>query len=173
MAAIAFRRFGAADLQPLYLWLSRPHVAKWYSPSPRSFAEFVAKYGPRTEEAHPVQAFIVNVDGADCGYIQTYPIDGFPEYAARLGCEPGAAGLDLFIADSWRMNHGLGRGILRQFVEEVVFGANAATQCVAGPAEGNLASIRAFEKSGFVRWKTVANERGENECVMRRIREPF
>ena len=172
MAAIAFRRLAAADLQPLYLWLARPHVRNWYAPAPGSFAEVVAKYGPRTEDGCPVQAYIVNVDGADCGYIQTYRIDEFPEYAARLECAPGAAGIDLFIADSWRTNRGLGSEVVRRFVEEIVFGANAAGECVAGPAEGNLASIRTFEKAGFARWKTVKNERDEMECVMRRVREP-
>ena len=172
MAAIAFRRFGPADLQSLYLWLTRPHVTKWYAPAPRNFAEFSARYAPRTEERHPVQAFIVSVDGADCGYIQTYRVDEFPDYAARLECGAGAAGIDLFIADAWRMNHGLGSKIVRSFVDEIVFGANAASECIAGPAEGNLASIRAFEKAGFARWKTVQNERNESECVMRRVREP-
>ena len=171
MAAIAFRRLGPADLQALYLWLARPHVANWYAAAPGSFAEVVAKYGPRTEEGCPVQAYIVNVDGADCGYIQTYRIDQFPEYAARLECGPGAAGVDLFIADSWRMNHGLGSAVVRRFVEDIVFGSNAASECVAGPSEGNLASIRAFEKAGFARWRTVENERGEAECVMRRARQ--
>lgn len=172
MAAIAFRRLGPADLQSLYLWVTRPHVTKWYAPSPRSFAEFAAKYGPRTEDGHPVQAYIVSLDGADCGYIQTYRIDEFPDYAARLECAAGAAGIDLFIADAWRMNHGLGSQVVRRFVDDIVFGANAATECIAGPAEGNLASIRTFEKAGFTLWKTVANERDEMECVMRRIREP-
>jgi len=49
-----------------------------------------------------------------------------------------------------------------------VFTQPGVGACVAGPLEGNVASIRAFEKAGFARWKTIDNERGERECMMRR-----
>lgn len=171
MGEIAFRRLAVEDMQQLYLWLGRPHVAKWYSPAPSSFAEMVAKYASRTEAANVVQSYIVSVDGADCAYIQTYPIREFPDYARALECAEAAAGVDLFIADAWRMGRGLGAQLLRRFVDEIVFAANGAAECVAGPAEGNLASIRAFEKAGFARWKVVRMEGAEPECVMRRQRE--
>lgn len=165
--AIGFRRLGVDDLQQMFLWLIRPHVTKWYAPSPTSFAETVAKYGPRTQEGNAVEAFIVTLDGADVGYIQTYAIDIFPEYGERLGCEKGAAGVDLFIGEEQLLNRGLGAQVLRRFVEEVVFGANGAPACLAGPDEGNVASIRAFEKAGFTRWKTVRMDDERIECVLR------
>ena len=102
MGPLAFRPLGAGDLQQVFLWLGRPHVCKWYAPAPSSFAEVTAKYGPRTEPCNAVRAFVVTLDGADVGYAQAYSIDGFPEYAAQVGCGPGAAGMDLFIADPWR-----------------------------------------------------------------------
>jgi RimJ/RimL family protein N-acetyltransferase len=170
MGEIAFRRFAVEDMQQLYLWLGRPHVAKWYAPSPSSFAEMVAKYAPRTDAGNVVQAYIASVDRADCGYIQTYPIREFPDYARALECAEGAAGVDLFIADAWRLGRGLGAQVLRRFVDEIVFGANGAGECVAGPSEGNTPSIRAFEKAGFTRWKVIRMEGAEPECVMRRLR---
>jgi len=171
MAAIAFRRFAVEDMQQVYLWLSRPHVAKWYAPPPTSFAEMVAKYAPRTEPGNAVQAFVVSVDAADCGYIQTYRIRDFADYARTLECGEGAAGVDLFIADSWRLNRGLGAEVLARFVDEIVFTANGADECIAGPSEANLASIRAFEKAGFARWKVVDAGGAERECVMRMARK--
>jgi len=170
MAAIAFRPLGPGDLQQIFLWLGRPHVCKWYAPAPSSFAEVVAKYGPRTEPGNPVRAFVVTLDGADVGYVQTYPVDEFPGYAAELGCGAGTAGVDLFIADPWRMNHGLGSSVVRRFVDDVVFAPGDVSLCIAGPSEGNAASIRAFEKAGFTRWKRVRMEGAEPECVMRRER---
>jgi len=172
MEALAFRRLGVDDLQQVFLWLLRPHVAKWYAPAPSSFAEVVAKYGPRTVQGNPVEAFMVTMDGADVGYIQTYPIDTFPDYAAKLGCGKGTAGVDLFIGEEGLLNRGIGARIVRRFVDEVVFAKNGSAACLAGPTEGNLASIRAFEKAGFTRWKTVQIEDGEPECVMRRERGP-
>ncbi|HUL57191.1 MAG TPA: GNAT family N-acetyltransferase [Usitatibacter sp.] len=171
MADIAFRRLGVEDMQQLYLWLARPHVAKWYAPPPSSFAEMVAKYAARTEEGNVVQSYIASVDGADCGYIQTYPVAAFEDYASAVQCGEGAASVDLFIADSWRLNRGLGTRMVQGFVESIVFGRNGASECVASPAEGNLASIRTFEKAGFTRWKVIHMDGAEPECVMRRLRQ--
>jgi aminoglycoside 6'-N-acetyltransferase len=168
---IAFRELERDDLITLFNWLGRPHVKRWYSTAPTSFAEVAAKYGPRTEEGSPVRAFMVQADDADAGYIQTYSIDEFPEYERLTGAEKGVLGVDLFIADEWRTRHGLGGQLIRRFVEDVLLGQYGATAVIAGPNEGNVAAIRAFEKAGFRRWKTIINEHGEKECLLRLDRD--
>src|SRR5688500_6820369 len=168
--AIAFRPLDVDDLQQVFLWLIRPHVSKWYAAAPSSFAEVVAKYGPRTQEGNAVRAFVIEVDGSPAGYIQTYDLAIFPDYAASLGCEGGVAGVDLFIGEEALLNRGLGAEATRRFVEEQVF-AGGAHACVAGPDEGNRASIRAFEKAGFRRWRTLRIDDGRSECVLRRERD--
>jgi RimJ/RimL family protein N-acetyltransferase len=168
---IAFRRLGVDDLQQIFLWLIRPHVAKWYAPEPSSFAEVVAKYGPRTQDGNTVQAFIVTLDGAEVGYIQAYAIETFPDYRKQLGCEAGVVGIDLFIGEEPLLHRGIGPQVLRRFVDEVVFASMGAHACLAGPDDGNSASIRAFEKAGFRRWKTVRTDDERNECVLRRERD--
>lgn len=173
MPRIAFRPLVEADLALLFNWLARPHVKRWYAPEPRSFLELAAKYRPRTEPGSPVRAFILQVDDADAGYIQKYPLDLFPEYRRRLGLddEPGVMGIDLFLADEWRIGRGLGSFVIRRFFVDEVLVDGAVAACVAGPHEGNAQSIRAFERAGFRRWKTVENEDGERECVVRRDRD--
>lgn len=173
MPRVAFRRLAERDFPTLFTWLARPHVKRWYAPEPRSFMELVARYGPRTLPESLVQAFVVEVDGADAGYAQKYPLDGFADYRSRLGLdgEAGAWGMDLFLGDEWRTGRGLGSFVIRRFFLDEVLADAAAKTCVAGPHEGNAQSIRAFEKAGFRRWKTVANEHGERECVMRRDRD--
>lgn len=172
MRDIAFRPLSFDDMQAMFLWLLRPHVARWYAQAPASFAEVVARYGPRTSADSPVDAYVITVDGKDAGYIQAYSMDLFPDYARTLGCEAGVAGIDLFIGDEMFLGWGLGARAVRHFVEEVVFAKPGVEACIAGPAEGNERSIRAFEKAGFRRWKNAVNERGEHECVLRRERMP-
>lgn len=173
MARIAFRPLVEDDLALLFDWLARPHVRKWYAPAPRSFMEVAAKYRPRVDPGSPVKAYVIQVDGADAGYIQKYSLDEFGKYRALLGLEGQGAmmGTDLFIADDWRTGQGLGGLTIRRFFVDQVLADETAAGCVAGPHEGNAASIRAFEKAGFHRWKVVENEHGERECVMRRDRD--
>jgi ribosomal protein S18 acetylase RimI-like enzyme len=150
------------------MWLRKPHVAKWYAAAPDTFAEVAAKYGPRTQEGNTVRAFIVAMDGRDIGYIQVYAIEDFAQYASDIGAERGVEGVDVFLGEEDVVGRGIGTQVIRRFVDEVVFRGDGALACVAGPLEGNLASIRAFEKAGFARWKVVKPESGERECVMRR-----
>lgn len=168
---VTFRAMVRDDLLTLFNWLDRPHVRRWYSQAPSSFAEVAAKYGPRVEEGSAVRSFIFQADNADAGYIQAYSIDSFPEYEQATGAEKGAVGVDLFVADEWRTRHGLGSDAIRRFVEEVLFAQYGASAVIAGPNEGNAAAIRAFEKAGFQRWKSIANERGEKECLLRLDRD--
>ncbi len=165
--AIAFRPLAADDLAQLFDWLSRPHVSRWYSQAPGSFAEVAAKYGPRTEPGNAVEAFIFQLDGRDAGYIQTYSIRDFPEYAALVGSGTQDAGVDLFIGEESLVGWGLGPRVVRKFANEIVFARNRALACLAGPAQGDLAAVRAFEKAGFRRWKVVKAEDAAAECVMR------
>lgn len=135
--------------------------------------ELLARYGPRTREDSVVAAYVIEVDGADAGYIQQYDIARFEDYRRLLGLESerGVAGMDLFLGDEWRTGRGLGSYAIGRFFAERVLADPSVTACVAGPHEGNAQSIRAFEKAGFRRWKVVANDRGERECIMRRDRD--
>ena len=171
MPSIAFRPLAVDDLQQVFLWLIRPHVAKGYAKPPNSFMEAVAKYGPRAAAGNVVRAFIVNVDGKDLGYAQAYDVAAFADYAERLGGEPGLASMDLFLGEEETLGHSVGPRVIDQFVSEVVFSDPAIRACVAGPGEGNAAARRAFEKAGFRRWRLLRNEGEESEYVMRRDRD--
>jgi RimJ/RimL family protein N-acetyltransferase len=170
MPTIAFRALHIDDMLQLFLWLLRPHVCKWYAPAPSSFVEVMAKYGPRTAPGNVVRAYIIEVDGAPAGYIQTYAVRDFPDYAAALECGDGVAAVDLFLGEEAMLHHGLGASVVERFVDDVVFAQPGVRACVADPAEGNTASIRAFEKAGFTRWKALRPADGEPGCVLRKDR---
>ena len=172
MQNIAFRPLAADDLQQVFLWLIRPHVVRGYAPAPSSFMEVVAKYGPRTRDDNVVKAFVVSVEGRDAGYIQSYDVASFPEYAARTGCTEATASIDLFIGEADFLHRGLGGRIVDRFVRDVVFARPATRACIGGPLEGNMASIRAFEKAGFRRWKVVRSGDAPPECILLRERDP-
>ena len=171
MPSIAFRPLAVDDLQQIFLWLIRPHVARGYAKPPGSFTEAVAKYGPRAAAGNVVRAFIVNVDGKDLGYAQAYDVASFDDYAAKLDREAGLVCMDLFLGELESLGHNVGSRVIDRFVKEIVFADPAPRACVAGPGEGNLAAIRAFEKSGFRRWRILRSGEGEPELVMRRDRD--
>lgn len=170
MPTIAFRRLAPDDLQQVFLWLIRPHVAKGYAKPPGSFMEAVAKYGPRCVAGNVVRAFIVVVDGKDAGYAQAYDVASFPDYAEKLDREGALACMDLFLGEAEALGHDLGPRVIDRFVKDVVFADDAVRACVAGPGEGSVAAIRAFEKAGFRRWRILRSDEGEPEVVMRRDR---
>lgn len=167
---IEFRPLDIEDLAQMFSWLLKPHVAKWYAPAPKSFMEMAAKFGPRTQPGNPVQAFVIVLGGVDIGYIQTYWIAEFPDYATLLGCEAQVGGIDFFIGEERFVLRGIGSRVLRAFVDDVVFARNGASACVCGPSEGNAVSIAALKKAGFTEWKRVKPESGDPECVLRRER---
>lgn len=136
------------DLRLMHEWLQRPHVRRWWSKRD-SYEDVLNSYSPAIEGSEPTDLYLVLLEGREIGFIQTYLMVDYPEYASLIGLGEGTAGVDLFIADSALTGKGIGSEILRRFVSQIVF-ANATTRrCVAGPEAANVASIGAFEKAGF------------------------
>ncbi|MFZ5815288.1 MAG: GNAT family N-acetyltransferase [Bacillota bacterium] len=154
MERIQFLRLTAADLPLMHRWLNTEHVMRWYSPGGRSFEQVQAKYTPYIEGKQPTEPYLILHGGTPIGYIQTYRISHWPDYARQIGVADDAAGLDLFIGEPAYLGRGLGPVIIRSFLEEVVF-PGGAPRCVIGPEVKNQAAIRAYEKAGFRYWKTV------------------
>ncbi|HEU0303224.1 MAG TPA: GNAT family N-acetyltransferase [Gaiellaceae bacterium] len=142
-----FRPMTAEDLPLMHEWIQRPHVRRWWSE--RSYEDVVERYLPAIEGERPTDLYVIMLDEDSIGYIQTYLVSDYPEYAELVGAGKGTAGVDLFIADEALTGGGLGTGILRRFVAEIVFARPETTSCVADPDVRNVASVRAFEKAGF------------------------
>ena len=147
---IAFASLTAGDLPLLYEWLGREHVLRWWGER-GTYADVVDHYLPSIDGSDPSDLYSIVVDGRAVGFIQTYLLADYPEHAVLLGAGPEAAGLDLFIAEPELIGRGLGPEAIRSFVDGVVFARAATRACIADPDVRNLASIRAFEKAGFVR----------------------
>lgn len=169
--AIAFRPLRLGDLPLMHHWLNSPGVMRWYEKRPQSEEEVAAKYGPRIRGEDPTRAFVMLYGGEPIGYIQTYKISDYPDYAVHLGLDDEAAGVDLFIGEDAYRHRGLGGPILRGFLREVVFSTMDVPACVIGPEPANTVAIRAYEKAGFRYWKTVSIPDEGEEYLMRIARE--
>ncbi len=147
---IEFSALAADDLPLLYEWLGREHVLRWWGER-GAYDDVVAYYLPSIEGSDPSDLYAIVVDGRPVGFIQTYLLADYPDHAMLLDAGAEAAGLDLFIADAELIGRGLGTEVIRSFAVGVVFARPETRACVADPDVRNHASIRAFEKAGFVR----------------------
>lgn len=143
-----FRPMTAGDLRLLHEWLQREHVRTWWSEH-RTYSEVVEHYLPAIEGRDPTDLYLIVLDRRPVGFIQTYLVSDYPEYADLVEVGEGVAGVDLFIADVDLTGKSLGSEALRVFTRDVVFSRPATTACVADPDVRNVASIRAFENAGF------------------------
>lgn len=150
MTTPQFRPLVADDLRLLHEWLQRDHVRRWWSKHPM-YEDVVDEYLPAIEGDDPTDLYVIVLGERPVGFIQTYLVDDYSEWAALVDVGPGAAGVDLFIADAELIGRGIGTEVLRAFTREIVFARPATTLCIADPEALNSASIRAFEKAGFRR----------------------
>lgn len=170
---IHFRSMTVDDLPMMHRWVSTPHVREWWNGLPTLDA-VVAKYTPRILGKEPTRSFIIEANEKPVGYIQTYRIADYPNYAQHLGADNCAAGVDLLIGETEYIGHGAGTAILEEFLRVVVFACGSLTECIIGPDIGNRRAIRSYEKAGFRYWRTVQIP-GERvpEYLMRITRREF
>lgn len=117
-----------------------------------------AKWEPRARGADgKTDRYVISVDDHDIGLIQTYLVADHPAYAAEVQI-PGSAGIDVLIGlPEWR-NRGVGTGLIRHFLDEVVFVNPSVRHCTIGPEPENKRAIRAYEKVGFRHVRTYRSK---------------
>jgi aminoglycoside 6'-N-acetyltransferase len=118
--ALRFEPLKESDLPGMYGWLQALHVREFYHTKPLpSWQETQAHYLQRLDPNWPTRCFLICVDCA-IGYIQTYRIADYPDYAATIGETEGIS-VDLFIGEPQYSGNGWGRLILLKFVSDVAF----------------------------------------------------
>ena len=153
-ASISFRPLGRSDFPLLQEWLSAPHVAAWWHEC-LDLAAVDAKYGPRVDGAEPTHVFVIEHGGRPVGWIQWYLWSDYPEHALQLRAEPASAGIDLAIGELAMTGLGLGPVAICEFLRQIVFRDPSVSAVITDPEEGNLRSLRAFQKAGFTVTNTV------------------
>jgi aminoglycoside 6'-N-acetyltransferase Ib len=144
---MTFRQLTLDDLPMLHEWLGRRHVAEWWSPTP-SLEEVVAEFSPLTQADHRDQAYVA-VDGSrEIGYIQSYVVKDCGGGWWEDEQDPGARGIDQFLADADALGRGIGTEMVRAFVARL-FEDPTVTRVQTDPDPYNARAVRCYEKAGF------------------------
>jgi aminoglycoside 6'-N-acetyltransferase len=136
-----------------------PHVAAWWKPA--TPAEIAAKYLPRLRGETSVRVYAILLDAKPIGMVQAAPLEG--------AGSADACTIDLLIGDPTLTGAGLGPQIIDAFVTDELFGRLGFTACFADPAEHNWRSVRAFERAGFTRLRSMDTD-GQTLSLMARER---
>jgi len=140
---IEFKPLTEADLPLLNDWLARPHVAEWWGP-----ADSVDELREDFLSGGTTRAFIAWGDGEAIGFVQCYVVMGSGEGWWEEETDPGARGIDQFLAGEALLNRGLGRAMVRAFVDQL-FEDPAVTVVQTDPSPDNPRAIRCYAAAGF------------------------
>ena len=145
---ISFRPLTTSDLAMLYEWLHRPHVSEWWD-NPGTYAELERDYPSHTPDGSTTRGYIALLENEPIGFIQSYIViesgDGWWEQET----DPGARGIDQFLCNSEQLGRGLGRAMVRAFVDRL-FQDPAVTRVQTDPSPKNERAIRCYRRAGFV-----------------------
>jgi aminoglycoside 6'-N-acetyltransferase len=165
---ISFRALAREDFPLLLGWFRREHVRRWWYDEPQTLEGMEAEYGPRLDGREAVDSRVILLDGHAIGFLQSYRAADFAD-EWPVDAPPGSLGVDLLIGEEGLTGRGLGAEILRAFAAEA-FRDPAVGALVASPEIANEASLRAFEKAGFVRGEIVepAESRAPEQVMLLR-----
>lgn len=174
---IIFRRIKESDLPLLHKWFNTPHVSKWWEIDGNhhpSLNEVKKHYSPRVTGDERVDVYLIIHDGTPIGMVQSYNLDDEPAEKANFGLDRSCAGIDMLIGEPDYVHRGLGSGIIREFLKEIIFKEYDVDCCIVDPYVKNEIAIKAYKKAGFRYLKTVWYEKErKREHILSIDREEF
>ena len=164
---LRFEPLTEAHLSILHSWLHQPHIREFYHKrSVPKWEEFRAEYLQRINPDWPTRCFLSRAADIPMGYIQTYRLADYPEYAAMIG-ENNGISLDLFIGDTTLLGVGWGRLMLLKFLSEVAFPLFHAEQvCWLYHDKLNRRALTASRAAGFTHIRDFAEEGDRKELLV-------
>lgn len=145
---ISFRPLVVSDLAMLHEWLHRSHVSEWWG-NPTSYADVERDYLPSITGESTTRAYIALLENEPIGFIQSYVVMGADEGWWEQETDPGARGIDQFLCNSEQLGRGLGRAMVRTFVEKL-FQDPVVSKVQTDPSPANDRAIRCYRRAGFV-----------------------
>lgn len=150
---IKFRRLNRDDFKVLSLWMSQPHVKKWWKES-TNIEDIEKRYGPAVDNENGVEVFIIENNSKPIGLIQRYRIEDSEEWKKTLRptrTPSNGFGIDYFIGVLDLIGVGLGPQIIKEFVDKTWKRYPECPACVVTVSQNNKRSWRALEKAGFTK----------------------
>ncbi|WP_256080553.1 GNAT family N-acetyltransferase [Massilia sp. YIM B04103] len=147
MPRFTFRRLHPADMPLLHDWLNRPHIRAWWD-EPGTLEQVSDTFMELTGEDADTLGYIALLDGEPAGFIQSYVVMGSGGGWWEDETDPGARGIDLFLADGERLGQGLGSALLDDFCT-LLFSDPAVSKVQADPTPANGRAIRSYQRAGF------------------------
>ena len=144
---LSFRPLEERDFPMLHEWVRRPHVAEWWS-EPSTLEDIKGEYLPTLDGRSSTKAFIASLDDEPIGFIQVYVVQGSGDGWWEDETDPGARGIDQFLADAARLNRGLGTAMIKAFVDRL-FQDPGVSKVQTDPSPENARAIRCYRKVGF------------------------
>lgn len=147
---LSLRPMTAADLPAVEVWLSLPHVARWWTPDTLPQQE-TTKYRHRIDGTSPRRTMMLTVSWANdpIGWCQWYRWADYPADATAIGARDDEVGIDYAIGNpAW-----IGRGVGTKLIAALVAEArrhHPGAGVVTAPEAANTASRRVLEKNGFL-----------------------
>src|SRR5450631_3787275 len=142
-----FRPLTQPDLPLLHEWLNRPHVAEWWE-GPVTLEYVVSTYGADIDSP-VVRPLLAYLRGEPIGFAQWYRVmDADPEWWTGE-TDPGARGIDQFLANPEQLGRGLGSQMVRELVR-LLFADPEVTKVQTAPASHDARDGRAYEN---VAWR--------------------
>jgi len=164
-----FRPLLEVDLERQLRWMNEPHVNRWWARRPVTRDEVRAKYLPRIRGEQPTTCLVALFEGQPAGYVQTYRVEDYTDYADGLRLPGGGWALDWFIGEPRWLGKGEGPRLLESFVRTWLWPRAEVSYAVVGSRTVNVAAIKSYERAGFQAWFSTL-PRAQTERYYRRER---
>lgn len=152
IGSFSFRRVTRDDFALLATWLAEPHVARYWN---HEFTpEAVERdFGPTADGDEPFEDHLALLEGEPVGLVQfgRYVDDDHwqTEMKPVYPVSAGDVSIDYLIGDPARVGKGVGRAMIRAFVDEIWRTHSDARSIVVPVVASNEASWRMLLGAGF------------------------
>ena len=165
MENIYFEPLKELHFELILRWFNKPHVQAFYSLRNWTYEEVYKKLKPYVQREAQMNSFIAYLENHPIGYIQSYSLKDHPWENQDLSEETirKAAGFDLFIGEENYLKKGIGKQIIESFLKEHIW--PNYQYCFVDPDIQNIASIRLFQKCGFIEHKQIHSQNALKQPV--------